>query len=85
MCLATPAKIINIKGKMAEVDDGQNKKMVHLALIKKPNIGDYLLIHANLAISKLDNKEAKEIINLNSQLAANYQGKFVGKVAAPPH
>ena len=85
MCLATPAKIISIKGRMAEVDDGHNRKKVHLALIKNPRIGDYLLVHTNLAISKLDKKEANEIINLNSQLAANHQGKFVGKVAAPPH
>jgi hydrogenase expression/formation protein HypC len=85
MCLAIPAKIIKIKSKMAEVDDGTNKKMVHLSLIKKPKIGDFLLVHTNLAISKLDKREANEIINLNSQLAANYQGKFVGKDAAPPH
>lgn len=85
MCLATPAKIIKIKGRFAEVDDGHSKKKVHLALIKNPKIGDFLLVHTNLAISKLDKKEADEIINLNSQLAANYQGKFVGKVAAPPH
>jgi len=85
MCLATPAKIIKIKRSLAEVDDGENKKKVHLALIKNPKIGDYLLVHSNLAIAKLDKKEAQEIINLNSQLAANHQGKFVGKVAAPPH
>jgi len=70
MCLATPAKIIKIKGRFAEVDDGNSKKKVHLALIKKPKIGDYLLVHTNLAISKLDNKEAKEIIKLNQEIAA---------------
>lgn len=70
MCLATPAKIISIKGKMAEVDDGHSKKKVHLALIKKPEIGDYLLVHTNLAISKLDHQEAKEIINLNKCLSS---------------
>ncbi|MCX6811353.1 MAG: HypC/HybG/HupF family hydrogenase formation chaperone [Candidatus Berkelbacteria bacterium] len=85
MCLATPAKIISIKNKMAEVDDGHAKKKVYLVLIKNPKIGEYLLVHTNLAISKIDKKEAEEIINLISQHAAKCQGRFVGKVAAPPH
>lgn len=85
MCLATPARIVSIKGKMAEVEDDHGKKKVHLALIKKPKIGDYLLAHGDLAISKIDEKEAQEIINLISQHAAKCQGRFVGKVAAPPH
>ena len=68
MCLATPAKIISIKDKMAEVDDGHARKKVHLVLIKNPKIGEYLLVHTNLAISKIDKKEAKEIINLNKCL-----------------
>ena len=85
MCLASPVKIIKILGKTAEVEDSHGKKLVRLDLIKKPKVNDYLLAHGDLAISKLNREEAKEIINLNSQLAANYQGKFVGKVAAPPH
>ena len=68
MCLAIPAKIIKIKGKFAEVDDGHHKKRACLFLIKKPKVGDYLLVHADLAISKLDLKEAKEIIKLNQAI-----------------
>lgn len=70
MCLATPAKIISIKGKFAEVEDHHGKKKVHLVLIKKPRIGDYLLAHGDLAISKIDKKEAKEIIKLNQCLSS---------------
>jgi hydrogenase expression/formation protein HypC len=68
MCLATPAKIISIKSKMAQIDDGENTKTVHLALIKKPKVGDYLLVHADLAINKIDKPEALEIIKLNKCL-----------------
>lgn len=70
MCLATPAKITKIKGKLAEVEDLHGKKTVHLALIKRPKIGDYLLAHGDLAISKIDKKEAEEIIKLNQCLSS---------------
>ncbi|MBU2595910.1 HypC/HybG/HupF family hydrogenase formation chaperone [Patescibacteria group bacterium] len=69
MCLAIPVKIIKLKGKMAEVEDSHGQKTVHLALIKRPKIGDYLLAHGDLAISKIDKKEAKEIIKLNQCLS----------------
>lgn len=68
MCLAVPAKIIKIKGKTAEVKDSHGEKRVSLMLIKKPKIGDYLLVHADLAINKIDESEALEIIKLNKCL-----------------
>lgn len=69
MCLAFPVKIIKILGKTAQVVDLHGKKEVRLDLIKKPLIGDYLLAHGDLAISKIDKKEAKEIIELNKCLS----------------
>ena len=66
MCLATPAKIIKIKGSTAEVKDSHGQKKVNLILIKKAQVGDYLLVHADLAINKLPENEAKEILKLNN-------------------
>ena len=68
MCLATPAKIVSIKGNTAEVKDDHGEKKVNLILIKKPKVGDYLLVHADLAINKIDKSEALEIIRLNKCL-----------------
>lgn len=68
MCLAIPAKIVSIKGKMAEVKDNHGQKKVSLILIKKARIGDYLLVHADLAINKINKSEALEIIKLNKCL-----------------
>ena len=68
MCLATPAKIVSIKGKMAEVKDSHGEKKVSLMLIKKARVGDYLLVHSDLAINKIDKSEALEIIKLNKCL-----------------
>lgn len=68
MCLASPVKIISISGKKAKVIDNHGQKTVHLVLIKKPRVGDYLLVHGDLAISKIDKNEAKEINKLNKCL-----------------
>lgn len=68
MCLASPAKIIKIKDKTAEVKDSHGEKRVNLMLIKKPRVGDYLLVHADLAINKIEKSEALKIIELNKCL-----------------
>ncbi len=53
---------------MAEVKDSHGEKKVNLMLIKKARVGDYLLVHADLAINKIDKPEALEIIKLNKCL-----------------
>jgi len=60
MCLTTPVKIKKIKGTEAELADGRR---ISVVLIEKPKKGDWLLANANLAVSKITAKEAKEISN----------------------
>lgn len=66
MCLAIPGKIIKIEGEKAVVKQGNHIHEVDLCLLKDKNIkvGNYLLAHANLALNKLTDKEAREIIKL---------------------
>ena len=61
MCLAIPVKVKKIAGQRAEIEDG---KKVDISLVQDLKVGDYLLVHADLAINKLDEKEAREIIKL---------------------
>ncbi|MHA1231326.1 MAG: HypC/HybG/HupF family hydrogenase formation chaperone [Candidatus Helarchaeota archaeon] len=62
MCLAAPAKILEIydDGERALVDYGGIKKNAVLSLIEDPKVGDYVIIHAGYAIEKLDEKQALE-------------------------
>jgi len=60
MCLTTPVKIKKIKGIEAELADGRK---ISIALIEKPKKGDWILANANLGLSKISAKEAKEINN----------------------
>ena len=69
MCLAIPMRIIEIEGfiGVAEVD-GVTRK-VRLDLLPEAALGDYVLIHAGLAIAKVDADHAAETLSLLRSLA----------------
>lgn len=58
MCLTTPKKIKKVSGQSAELNDGRK---VNIALINRAKKGDWVLTNADLALSKITAKEAKEI------------------------
>jgi len=62
MCLAIPGKITKkINSEQAEVLLGGIKKTIRLDLLPDVSKGDYVLIHAGYAISKINAKEADEV------------------------
>ena len=65
MCLGVPMKILSRDGDtvVAEVDGVQKEASVML-LGEEVTIGDYVIIHAGFAISKLDEEYAEETIRL---------------------
>ena len=64
MCVAIPAKIIEIYEHESLVDFGKIKKKVNTFFIEDIKIGDYVLIHAGCAVEKISEEEAIETINL---------------------
>lgn len=64
MCLAVPSKVIKIKDDWATVQSNNHQHRVSLSLLKNVKIGDYLLIHDELAINKLPKTEAKKILEM---------------------
>jgi len=64
MCLAIPAKILDIENDSAEVDYGGVRKDVNISLVSNLKKGDYILIHAGFAIQKLDSKTAEESLKI---------------------
>ena len=63
MCLAIPGKIIKkINPAEAEVLMGKIKKIISIDLLPEIKEGDYVLVHAGFAITKVNFREAKEII-----------------------
>lgn len=69
MCLAVPAKIINIKGLQAVVDLGGVKKEVSISLVPDVKEGDFVLLHAGYAIEKYRQDEALETLRKIRELA----------------
>lgn len=64
MCLAIPAKVLEIHGEKAIVDFGGVRKEAWITLVDNVKIGDYLIIHTGYAIQILDKKEAEETLKL---------------------
>ena len=64
MCLAVPAKIINLKMNddallcTGNVDFSGVQKEISLAYVPEAKIGDYVIVHAGFALSILDESEA---------------------------
>ena len=65
MCLGVPMKIVSKDGDsfVAEVD-GVQREASSMLLGEEVAIGDYVIVHAGFAISKLDEEYAEETIRL---------------------
>ena len=71
MCLAVPMQIVSIDGEsmVAEID-GVKREASLMMLNEKVAVGDYVLIHAGFAISRLDAEEAQETLELMRECLA---------------
>ena len=58
MCLAIPAKVIEIDGTRARVDFAGNVRAADLTLLPDVGVGEYVLLHAGFAIGKYDEETA---------------------------
>ena len=70
MCLAIPAKIIEIENDMATIDVEGTRRQASLLLIEDPSLGDYVMVHAGFAIHKIDEAEALESLRILRELAS---------------
>ena len=66
MCLAVPAKVLRIDGedalsRTALVSFGPVQKTVSLACVPETRLNDYVLVHAGLAISIIDDNQAQQV------------------------
>jgi hydrogenase expression/formation protein HypC len=64
MCLAIPAKVLEVLGEEALVDFGGVERRVILTLLPEAQEGDYVLVHTGYAIQVLDQHEAIETLRV---------------------
>ena len=60
MCLAFPAKVLEIKNNfLATVEHSGIKREASLMLLPDAKVGDYVLVHAGFAMQIVDEEEVK--------------------------
>ncbi len=70
MCLGVPSKIIRIDAeKLGEVDYLGTRVKASFQLLEDPRVGDWVIVHAGFAISRLDEDEAKETLAILREIA----------------
>jgi len=73
MCLAIPAKVVEIKGDTAKVDFGAGTtRDVNVSLVEA-KVGEYVIVHAGYAIEVLDQKAAEETLALWNEILNKYE------------
>jgi hydrogenase expression/formation protein HypC len=74
MCLAIPGKVEKITGQLDDtfrsgmVAFGEVRKEVNLSMVPEAKVDDYVLVHVGVAISVVDEEEAKKTFELLQQL-----------------
>jgi hydrogenase expression/formation protein HypC len=66
-------KIIAIDGNVATTEVDGVTRQARLDLLPEANLGDYVLVHAGLAISRIDAADAAETLDLLRKLADEIQ------------
>lgn len=69
MCLAVPAKIVELNGDDAVVEIEGVRRAANVALIEDPRPGDYVLLHAGFAIEKWSEEDVREYREIISEMA----------------
>jgi hydrogenase expression/formation protein HypC len=75
MCLAIPSKITKIDNLMAVIDVDGVRREASLLLVDDAQVGDYVIVHAGFAISKIDEPAALETLALLKEAAALVDGR----------
>ena len=68
MCVGLPAKVMTMKDGMAVVDASGAKREVSAELIENLEPGDYVMVHAGVAIAKITDEDESETDQLMEDL-----------------
>jgi len=73
MCLAIPGRVLSIAGdeplqRAGRVSFGGIVKEVNLAFVPEAEVGDYVIVHVGVAISRVDEAEAQRVFDYLRQI-----------------
>ena len=84
MCLAIPGQILSITQQLddtfrySKVSFGGICKQVNLCMVPEARVGDYVLVHVGVAISIIDEAEARQTFNYLQQIGETEELKTPG-------
>ncbi|MDD8021054.1 MAG: HypC/HybG/HupF family hydrogenase formation chaperone [Acidobacteriota bacterium] len=69
MCLAIPGKVVSLNDNgTGQVDYLGSQVLANFSLLPDIKVGDWVIVHAGFAISRLDQKEAHRTLKLFQEL-----------------
>ena len=73
MCLAVPGQVLSVAGedpleRTGRVSFGGIVKEVSLSLVPEVEVGDYVIVHVGVALSKVDEEEARQVFEYLKQM-----------------
>ena len=70
MCVGLPAKVVIVRDGTALVDASGARREVSAELLDDLDPGDYVMVHAGVAIAKITDDDKKETNNLMKEIDA---------------
>lgn len=75
MCLAIPAKVIEVCGEdQARIDFGGVQKEISTMLLDDVVVGEYLLVHVGFAIGRITPEEAEKTLAYLKEMSEEADG-----------
>lgn len=68
MCVGLPGKVVRIKDGMAVIDASGARREVSAELIDELEPGDYVMVHAGIAIAKITKDDESETDKIMEEL-----------------
>ena len=68
MCVVLPGRIVTMKDGMAVIDASGAKREISTELIENLEPGDYVMVHAGIAIAKIQEEDEEETEDLLEEL-----------------
>ena len=69
MCRAEPVRVLRVEAEVAWVEAGGGERAVSLLGVEGVAPGDYVLVHAGIALARVGPEEAAAILDLLAELA----------------
>ena len=68
MCVGLPGRIVTMKDGLAVIDASGAKREISTELIENLEPGDYVMVHAGIAIAKIQEEDEEETEDLLEEL-----------------